>query len=227
MMPHPERPSISLNYFPQQHHSSERPTLTRYPPHTASTSISSLFDLDPNSIGVASTTSLFLPLPSPETPAHSLRTARRQTPTNHSPRPRSDHPSPLRNAKTRLRRGYFDPNISGEYTSPLIYGNKDESSSSDDNDPFRFESRTRHTWSDPLFSPTAYYPPPPLPYAHRIIHFIQYLSHEAEEGVKDMWSQMRQRIIRKVGERKEGLERTRKWMGRYEVDGERVEEGEK
>jgi hypothetical protein len=46
-MPHPERPSISLNYFPQQHHSSERPTLTRYPPHTASTSISSLFDLDP------------------------------------------------------------------------------------------------------------------------------------------------------------------------------------
>jgi hypothetical protein len=41
-----------------------------------------------------------------------------------------------------------------------------------------------------------------------------------------MWSQMRQRIIRKVGERKEDLERTRKWMKRYEVDGERVEEGE-
>jgi hypothetical protein len=41
-----------------------------------------------------------------------------------------------------------------------------------------------------------------------------------------MWSQMRQRIIREVGERKGGLERTREWMGRYEVDGERVEEGE-
>jgi hypothetical protein len=41
-----------------------------------------------------------------------------------------------------------------------------------------------------------------------------------------MWSQMRQRIMGKVGEREGGLERTRKWMKRYEVDGERVEEGE-
>jgi hypothetical protein len=171
-MPHPERPSISLNYFPQQHHSSKRPTLTRYPPHTASTSISSLFDLDPNSIGVASTTSLFLPLPLTETPAYSLRTTRRQRPTNHSQRPRGDHPSPPRNAKTRLRRGYFDPNISGGYPSLFINGNKDESSSTSDNDPFRFESRARLIWSDPLFSPTAYYPPPPLLYAHRISHFV-------------------------------------------------------
>jgi hypothetical protein len=101
-----------------------------------------------------------------------------------------------------------------------MYGNKDESSSSDDNNPFRCESRTWHMWPLTTLSPTAYYPPSPLPYAHRISQFIQHPSREAEEEIEDMWRQMRQRIVGKVGERKRDLERIREWMGRYEVEGE-------
>jgi hypothetical protein len=227
--------STSTNHFPQQFPPSKRPTLTRNPPHTASTAISSLFDLDPASIGVASTSSLSLPLPPPSpyqepsaAQAPSLRTTRRQTPTNHSPRPRSGHlfpPPALGKANTRPRGGYFDMSTSGEYTSPAMHIKNDDPSSSSSNDPtpsrFAFELHTHkkhHTWPLPLLSLIPMSCPSQVPYAHRISRFIQHPSRETEDGVEDMWSQMRERIVGKVGERNGDLERTREWMGRYEVE---------
>jgi hypothetical protein len=88
-------------------------------------------------------------------------------------------------------------NSSGDYTSPpILYHRKSsgEDEEEDDNNRFRFhfpdsppeQKRTRKhgTWS-----------PPPLPYAARI---SQYIQHGNEDGVEDMWSEMRARILKKV-----------------------------
>jgi hypothetical protein len=83
---------------------------------------------------------------------------------------------------------------SGDYTSPPILYRRKSSEDEDDNNPFQFhfsDSPPKHkrkhkhdTW-----------PPPSLPYAARI---SQYIQHGNEDGVEDMWSEMRARILKKV-----------------------------
>jgi hypothetical protein len=206
-MPHtPKVPRTSdpLDYFSYQRRPSEpRPRLWPNSPRTPTTSISSVFDPDPDSIGIASSSSvsLLLPPPSPQQ-AQSLR-KHRLTPRNQTPPPRPRIENPFvpppesivgKQEKTR-RRKQVVMKSSGDYTSPpILYCRKSSKEEDNDNNRFRFHfpdsppehkhKRKHDTW-----------PPPPLPYAAQI---SQYIQHGNEDGVEDMWSEMRARILMKV-----------------------------
>jgi hypothetical protein len=84
---------------------------------------------------------------------------------------------------------------SGDYTSPpILYCRKSSEEDKDDNNPFQFhfpDSPPKHEYKHKHDT----WPPPPLPFAARL---SQYIQHGDQDGVEDMWSEMRARILEKV-----------------------------